>query len=247
MSEFQNKKIFIAGASKGIGFALAKELFAKGASLLLHASSDEGLSRIKTSFKSEKICFWQADFFKPEDFENSLLEILNTFGQLDGFVNCVGVRLRRPLNLLNIKLVQQTLTANFVSHIELIRIITKKSRFNKGLSILNLSSISAHSGSAAVSIYAASKAANESAIRCLAKELSKKQIRLNSVVCGQINTEAYQDLMKSKGIDEDVVLERQYLGLGEPIQVVNVVSFMLSEKSNFITGQSIPVDGGYLT
>jgi NAD(P)-dependent dehydrogenase (short-subunit alcohol dehydrogenase family) len=247
MSEFKDKKFFITGASKGIGFALAEFLDQCGASLLLHASSDEGMDRLKERFIPDSHKFWQADFFNPEVFESNLSSILDDFGSLDGFVNCVGVRMRRPINLLNVGIIQQTMTANFVSYMELVKIITKRNRFNGGLSIISISTISAHAGGAAVSVYAASKGAIESANRCLAKELYNKNIRVNSIICGQVGTEAYNDLMASNEKTTDLVLERQYMGLGLPKDVVNIIIFVLSKNSQFINGQSIPADGGYLT
>lgn len=243
---FKGKRILITGASKGIGFALAKELDSLGASLLLHASSDEGYERLWTHFEGQGHIFWQADFFKPQDLEKGLMPILDEFGPLDGFVNCVGVRLRRPVNLLNVSIVQDTFNANFTSYLEIIRLITKKNRFQSGMSILSISSISAYSGAPGVSIYAATKGALESATRCLAKELQKKEIRINTIVCGQIDTEAYQELMETKD-GADPVLERQFMGLGKPQQVVDIIIFMLSEKSSFISGASIPADGGFLS
>ena len=124
---------------------------------------------------------------------------------------------------------------------------TKKNQFNPGLSIISISSISSTVGGSGVTIYAASKAAIDAAIRCLAKELHKKNIRINSVISGQINTEAYKDLMNSKTDKIDQVLDRQYLGLGEPEDVANVILFLLSENSKFITGSSVPADGGFLS
>ncbi len=247
MSEFQNKKIFISGASKGIGFALAEHLEALGASLLLHASSEEGMTKLRARFNAGSHTFWQADFFTPETFEQSLVPVLDAFGPLDGFVHCVGIRLRRPINLLSVSATQQTMTANFVSYLEVVRIITKRGRFSNGLSIVSISSISAHSGGASVSVYAASKAALESATRCLAKELVKKSVRVNTIICGQVETEAYSELMASKENSTDPVLERQYLGLGTPLGVAKIITFVLSSQSEFITGQSIPADGGFLT
>lgn len=243
---FKGKKILITGASKGIGFALAKELDSKGAYLLLHASSDEGYERLWTHFEGRRHAFWQVDFFKPHEIEASLQSVLDDFGLLDGFVNCVGVRLRRPVNLLNVSIIQDTFNANFTSYVEIIRLITKKKRFQSGLSILSISSISAHSGAAGVSIYAATKGALESATRCLAKELYKKEIRINTIVCGQVNTEAYQALMNSKEDKQDAVLERQYMGLLQPSNLVNACIFLLRENSCFINGTSYPADGGYL-
>lgn len=247
MDFFRNKRILITGASKGIGFALAKKLDSFASNLILHTSSTEGINKLETHFGSKNHLLWKADFLYPDRFETSLPHILDNFGPIDGFVNCVGVRLRRPINLLNVKIVQDVISANFISYIELIRIITKKNRFNPGLSILNISSIAAHSGSASVSIYAASKAAAESANRCLAKELAKKKIRVNAIVCGQIETESYKELINLKEDSLDPVLDRQYMGLGRVDDIANIITFMLSEQSDFITGQLIPADGGFLT
>jgi NAD(P)-dependent dehydrogenase (short-subunit alcohol dehydrogenase family) len=246
MSNFRNKRILITGASKGIGFTLAEHLSMNGVRLILHASSDEGIQRLKERFVNEDHLFWKADFTKPEDFEINLEGILDVCGPLDGYVNCVGLRSRRPINLLKVNLVLETMTANFVSYIEVVRLITKRNRFNPGLSILTISSISAHSGSPALSIYAASKAACESANRCLAKELYKKDIRVNTIVCGQIDTEAYQELMQNKESSIDPILERQFMGLGTTADITKIINFMLSSESSFISGQLIPADGGFL-
>lgn len=244
---FKGKKILITGASKGIGFALAKELEKQGAILLLHASSTEGYERLWTHFGGKGHSLWQSNFFFPQELDASFQPLLDKFGSLDGYVNCVGVRLRRPVNLLNVSVIQDTFNANFTSYLEVIRIIIKKKRFTAGLSILSISSISAYTGAPGVSIYAASKGALESATRCLAKELHKKNIRINTIVCGQINTEAYQALMDTKSEPVDPVLDRQFMGLGKPQQVVDIILFMLSEKSAFISGSSIPADGGFLS
>ena len=157
------------------------------------------------------------------------------------------MRSRRPINLIKPSHSNQILTTNVTSFLEMVRIITKKNHFNPGLSIVSISSISSTVGGSGVTVYAASKAAIDAAIRCLAKELHKKGIRINSVISGQINTEAYKNLMNSKTEKIDQVLDRQYLGLGEPEDVANVILFLLSEKSKFITGSSVPVDGGFLS
>ena len=81
----------------------------------------------------------------------------------------------------------------------------------------------------------------------MAKELYKKEIRINSIISGQVNTEAYQDLMNTKTDKIDPVLERQYLGLGEPDDVANLILFLLSNKSRFITGTALNADGGFLS
>lgn len=247
MSEFKDKAVFISGASKGIGFALAKELSNQGARLLLHASSDEGIQHLKANFSSESNVFWKFDFTKPNEVERSISALLSEIGPLDGFVNCVGMRIRRPVNLLNVSVMQEAFNANFISYLELVRILTKRNRFNVGFSIISISSISAHAGAPGVSIYAATKGAVESATRCLAQELHRKSVRINSIVSGQVNTEAYAELMNAKENKEDEVLKRQYMGLLEPSNLVDICLFLLSSKSSFINGVSFPADGGFLS
>ena len=243
---FKNKTILITGASAGIGFATAVLMDSLGANLVLHASKEKSIEKLKAVFNSNRHLFFRADFSNPDYIESKFKEtVLDT--KFDGYVNCVGMRSRRPINLIKPSHTNQILTTNVTSFIEMVRIITKKNQFNPGLSIISVSSISSTVGGSGVTIYAASKAAIDAAIRCLAKELHKKSIRINSILSGQINTEAYKDLMNSKTDKTDKVLERQYLGLGEPEDITNVILFLLSGKSKIITGSSVPVDGGFLS
>ncbi len=247
MDILTNKTFLITGAGKGIGFHLAEALHELGASLILHTNSTDSMARIQSRFSLGQHTFFQADFSSPENLEDLWKKQISGSLKIDGYVHCVGIRSRRPINMLKTHDVMQVMTANFASYVEMIRLVTRKNTYNPGLSIVGISSISAHAGGSGITAYAASKAAMEAATRCLAKELYKKEIRVNTVVCGQIETEAYQTLMESKDDQTDKVLERQYLGLGKPSQVTDIILFLLSEKSAFITGSAIPADGGYLT
>lgn len=247
MNKFEGKNILITGASRGIGFTLAENLEREGANLILHASTIEGVNKLANRFTENKHQTFKADFTQPSLIEDAWLNQINQERKLDGFVNCVGLRSRRPLNLLKPAHVSEILHANVASFLEMTRLICRKNGFNPGLSIITISSIAAHVGGSGVTAYAASKAATEAAVRCLAKELCKKNVRVNSVVCGQINTEAYAELMESKANTSDEVLERQYLGLGSTQNIASILLFLLGPESSFITGASIPADGGYLS
>jgi NAD(P)-dependent dehydrogenase (short-subunit alcohol dehydrogenase family) len=243
---FSDKLIMVTGASAGIGQETAILLSNLGAKLVLVATNEERLKKTMNMLNGNGHKYFCYDLADLENIENKVNEIVSICGKFDGFVNCVGIRSRRPLSLLSIKEIRNVMDVNFGSFIEITRCITKKANFNEGLSIVGVSSIASHTGGVSVTAYAASKAAVEAAVRCLSKELANKKIRLNTVVPSQINTPEYANLLQMNG-GVDNVLGRQYLGLGDPSDVANAIAFLLCPASKFITGISLPVDGGYLS
>lgn len=241
-----NKTILITGAAVGIGRSTAKILDSMGAKLVLVDINHEKLVELSQWLQNKNHSNYFFNFNEVEKIESLVERIVNENGKLDGFVNCVGIRSRSPLSFLKPEKLIKLLSINFVAVIEFLRCITIKDRFNEGISIVSVSSIASLRGSQLVTAYSASKAAVDAAFRCLAIELCKYKIRLNTVLPGQTNTPAYEDLMKMSSTGNDPVLQRQIMGLAEPDDIANVIVFLLSEKSSFITGCQIPVDGGFL-
>ncbi len=243
--DFSGRHILIDGAGRGIGKEVALQLNHCGAKLSLLDMNSTDLEEVKEELHGDGNSIVACDLSHLDQIGNMLKDIVASNGPLDGFVHCVGMRCRRPINILTPEVLQQVMNTNFLSFMELTRNIVKKGNFRKGLSIVAISSISAHTGGVGVSGYAASKAAMEGAIRCLAHELASKGVRLNSVQPGQTHTPAYDEAFGDGS--HDPVLERQYLGLAEPQDVSNAVLFLLSEASRMISGISLPVDCGYYT
>jgi len=243
--DFKDKVILITGAGNGIGKELAIQLNRNGAKLILLDVSKDLLGNLEDVLGKKSHTFITFDISNLNDIENLIKDIYLINGKFDGFVHCVGLRSRRPLSMIKPDYLSKILSINFGSFIETIRCITKKGRYNEHMSIVGISSIASIRGASGVSAYAASKSAMDGAIRCLAKELSQKMIRVNSVIPSQINTPAYEEFLLSNN-GGDSTLKRQYLGLGESIDVANAIMFLLSPISRFITGISLPVDGGYL-
>ena len=236
--------ILITGASSDIGLAIVSNLERNGNRLILHTHSENGVKKLRAILKrpNDHIIF-RMDFSEVHLISEEIEPLLKS-NPIKGLVNCVAVRSRRPLKLLHPEHIDWVMRVNYSAFIELLRTATKKGSHIHGLSIVQISSISAQSGGTGVAAYAASKAAADIAVRSFAKELHKKGIRLNSILCGQVDTYAYSSLMNGK--DHDPILDRQYLGLNKPEDISNLVSFLLSSDSSMISGQFIPADGGYL-
>ena len=118
------------------------------------------------------------------------------------------------------------------------------------MSIVGISSIHATHGATAQAAYGASKAAMDGAMRCLAKELGEKGIRVNTVQPAATATSMYTEFMQLKATANETEVKikenpRQFLGMNAPLDVANAIIFLLSPASRTITGVHIPVDGGF--
>jgi len=141
-----------------------------------------------------------------------------------------------------------TMQINFFSFVEIIRCLTQKKRFSDGGSIVAMSSTGSIHGKPTKTAYSASKAAIDAAIRCMICDLSKRKIRINSVMPSWVNTKMYASFLRDYPDSKDIkeIEERQYMGVSEPEEVANVIAFLLSDAKKTITGTSILMDGGIL-
>ncbi len=246
MTGFEGKTILLDGAAAGIGKETAITLSRMGAKIVLVDMDEVQLQQTVSELAGEGHGYVVYNLSDLAGIEAMVKTISTQYGPLDGFVHCVGIRCRRPLNMLAPDVVENVMHINYGSFMELTRCICKKGNHRSGLSIVAISSISAKTGGATVTAYAASKAAIDGAVRCLARELAPKQIRLNTIQPGQVNTPAYAAMLENSG-GKDPVLERQYLGLCEAKDIAETIIFLLSESSKMITGAALPVDGGFFT
>lgn len=245
--DLTDRKILVTGGTTGIGLEVVRLLDEQGAVVVLGGRDADKNKYVLESLAGNNHISLVMDASDTAQIESKLQDCLNQHGPIDGFVHCIGVRSRRPLNLLKTDHVLEILQTNFFSFLEITRVLSKKKNNSGRLSIVGISSVSSQTATATLTAYASSKAALESSVRCLSKELAPKGVRLNTVIPSQINTSAYQNYLEQQPYKIDKALERQYLGLGEPRQIAEVIAFLLSDASSFITGSSIPVDGGYLS
>lgn len=248
--DLKNKTILITGASSGIGKGIVELLDKLEAKVIMVARREDRLKEIKKGLNNKESTYYVADLSNLDKIEDLVEKVVLEHGALNGFVHSAGITSARPLKAIKPDILNNVMTVNFYSFIELCRCITMKKRFSmKGLSVVGISSTSSIQGNSSRTAYSASKAAMDAAVRCMAKELSQKKIRLNTVAPAFIDTEIFESFLNYGENEEDskMVLARQYLGIGKPEDVANVVAFLLSDASRFITGATIGVDGGKLT
>ncbi|WP_263008653.1 SDR family NAD(P)-dependent oxidoreductase [Pseudobutyrivibrio xylanivorans] len=239
----------ITGASSGMGAETAILCSQLGASVILVARREEKLIEVKEKLEGNGHIIFPFDLSKVDEIEGLVKSIITESGALDGFVHSAGISSTRPLKMLKPSHLSEVMNINFNSFVEITRCITKKNCFNDGLSIVGVSSISSTLGNQTKTAYCASKAAMDAVVRCFAKEFAKDGVRANTVCPGMINTDIYEKFKDNAGdsYDAEVRMYRQYLGLGEPADVAEVIAFLLSNASRFITGSNIGVDGGMLS
>jgi NAD(P)-dependent dehydrogenase (short-subunit alcohol dehydrogenase family) len=248
MINFNSKVYLVTGGSSGIGLEVCKKLLNSGAKV--YCGSRNHLKYIEVLYSwalgvgLENNVFWiQLNF----DSEISIEAASKNLPELDGVVNCAGISSVLPLKLMKSSQLLNVLMVNLISPIELIRVLLKSKKLKKAGSLVFISSINGTTtGSKGHSIYAAAKSGINGFIMSLSNELSKQLIRVNGVAPGLVKTELYNEVVNFVSTEQmDLHLQKYPLGEGKVTDIADVVYFLLSNESKWITGQTIVVDGGY--
>lgn len=246
---FTEKQILITGASSGIGKETAIQLSRLGAKIIMIALYENELKEAFPSLEGIGHHYYEYNLGDIEGIESLIKKIVSKHGAMDGFVHSAGTGAVRPLSLTKYDFMLKVMNINFFSFVEIVRCLTKKNAYNPGMNIVGVSALGAFQGNSTKTAYCSSKAAMNSATRCMAKELSAKKIRVNTVAPGVTQTAMFDDFA-NMAIDSDeyrAITQRQYLGICQPVDIANTITFLLSEMSGMITGSCIAVDGGKLT
>ncbi len=251
MIDFRDKNILVVGASSGIGEKTATVLAEQGANVILLARRENHLKEVCKKIESGKASYYLCDVSEIDSIEPTVKQIVAENGKLDGLAYVAGISDGDvPVKYLSYDRQLNTFKTNYFAFVEFVRQVTKRGFYNVGLRIVAVSSVASLRGEKAHVAYSASKAAMDSAIRCIAKELGPKGICINSVAPSMVNTEMYQHFLEVQGENSEANIRavgRQYLGLAETSDVANAIAFLLSPDARFITGITLPVDGGFST
>lgn len=242
------KVAIVTGASKGIGAAIAKDLAAEGAAVIVnYSSSKEAAERVVAEIKSDggKALAVRANMAKKAAIERLFVVTKQTFGRLDILVNNAGVYEFLPLEGVTEEHFHKHFDVNVLGLIlaskEAIRYLD-----SAGGSIINISSVASTAAPANTSVYSATKAAVDAVTKSLAKELAPRNIRVNSINPGFTETEGVHGMDGFLGGNQasQMVADTPLGRMGQPRDIAPSVVFLASDESAWITGETIRVSGG---
>ncbi|MBO5950266.1 MAG: SDR family oxidoreductase [Fibrobacteraceae bacterium] len=243
----ENKTILITGASSGIGRQCAIDCSKMGAKVVLIARNEERLNETRSMMEGNGHVLVCQDLTCFEKIPDIVKNIVKQIGALDGVLHCAGISNTEPLKLYGVDRLEEFFGANVFGAVMLTREICKLKNINKnGASIVFFASVAGIVGESCKSAYSMTKGALISGTRALAVEYSKKNIRVNSVSPGVIETpiNAKQKYMVEPELRAQFEA-KHLLGLGKTTDISNACIYLLSDASRWVTGQNLIVDGGY--
>ncbi|UZN23545.1 SDR family oxidoreductase [bacterium 3DAC] len=229
-----DKHIVVIGASGGIGLATTKALLEEGATV--HATYRSGLKGL-ADIESDKLFTYQVDVRDRQ----SLKAFFDSLKEVHGMVYASGITKDNLLMRYKEEYIDDVVDVNLKGAILATKYAILKMRRGGG-SIVLLSSIVGITGNIGQSIYAATKSAMSGFIKSVALEMGRKNIRINAVAPGFVDTPMTQVLPDV--IKEEYIKRCPLRRIATPDEIASVIGFLLSEKASYITGQTIAVDGG---
>ena len=247
MSKLKDKVAIVTGGSKGIGAAIARHLADAGAAVVVnYASSKEGADRVVAEITSQggRAIAVQANVAKQVEIERLFAETKKAFGRLDILVNNAGIYEFSPLEEVTEEHFHKQFDLNVLGLVLASREAAK--HFDSaGGSIVNISSTASTMTPAGASVYSATKAAVDAVTRSLAKELGPRNIRVNSINPGMVETEGWHAAGLAESDFRKQVEAQTPLGrIGQTRDIAPAVVFLASEDAAWITGETLLIAGG---
>ena len=240
MKDLENKNIIITGATGGIGNSIVEKLTESGANILATGTRIEKLQELKSKFKNIKIL--KFDISQSEKIEEFIDNSSKELGALDCIVNNAGMTQDNLAIRMSIDEWKKVIDVNLTSTFLMSKFAIKKMLKNKKGKIINITSVVGHTGNLGQANYTASKAGIVAMSKSLAIEYAKKNINVNCISPGFIST-AMTDQIDEKH-KEAIIAKIPSNRLGKPEDIANAVTFLSSNLSDYINGETIHVNGG---
>ena len=241
MAKLDGKVALITGASGGLGNKIARTLHAQGATLALTDMRPEGMEQLKAELGNNVECF-VANLSKAEEISNLIKAVEEKFGKVDILINNAGLTRDNLFMRMSDEDWQLVLDVNLTAGFKLAKAAIRgmmKRRYGR---IVGIASVVGVMGNAGQANYSASKAGMIAMNKCLAQEVGSRGITVNSVAPGFIRTpmtDVLPDDVKAALLNK--IPEAK---LGEAQDIANAVAFLVSDEAQYITGQTLHVNGG---
>lgn len=243
-----NKNVLVTGGTRGIGEAISREFAKKGYDLIInYVNSNDKAQNLKQELEKEyniKVLPIQTDISNEISIKNMVDTAINEFGKIDVLVNNAGITKDALLMRMKKEDFEDVINVNLLGTFNVTKNVIPYMIKQRSGRIINISSVVGVSGNAGQTNYSASKAGIIGFTKSLAKEVASRNILVNAVAPGFIETQM-TDVLKQE-VKEEIAKNIPLRRMGTPEDVANVVKFLAGEQSSYITGQVINVDGGML-
>lgn len=248
MADLEGKVAVVTGSARGIGRAICLKLARLGADVVVNDVSNEemALELVKEIEKmGRKAIFVKANIADSAEARKLMDETVEKFGKIDILVNNAGITRDNLILRMKEEEWDAVLNVNLKGTFNCVQAATKYMIKQRQGAIVNIASIVGITGNAGQANYSASKAGVIGLTKTIARELASRGIRANAVAPGFIETDMTRRL--SEEVRERLIKQIPLTRLGSPEDVANLVAFLASEESSYITGEVIRVDGGMVT
>ena len=242
----KDKVALVTGGSRGIGLELARYLLKEGAIVAICGRKQENLdAAVKGLQGGDSVLAVTAHIGKAEDVDALFTSVMDKFSRLDILINNVGMNLPTPsLDETDPAMWQKIIDSNLTGTFLVSRKAGQIMKPQKSGKIVTISSIAARKASPGMGIYGIAKAAIEQMTRVLAAELAPSNIQVNAVAPGMVRTGFSKPFWSNDDMYKQIVSGIPAGRIAETIDVVHPTLFLASEGADFITGQTVVVDGG---
>ncbi|MGK4569265.1 SDR family NAD(P)-dependent oxidoreductase [Flavobacterium sp. 3HN19-14] len=240
---FSGKTFLVTGGTSGIGLEICRHIAGFGGNLIVTGRNEEKLKALENEL-GKQINFTSI-IFDLEDLTNIDDVVKQIENPVDGVIHSAGMVQLQPVKFLNAGLMEKIRTVNYDAIVLMLSKLLKQKKINNSASIIFITSIAAAIGMKGNLHYSSAKSALSAAARVFASELAVQQIRVNCIAPGQVRTPMTDEIGAALGDETMAIDEKKYpLGYGKPEDVANLAVFLLSDKSRWITGTTIVIDGG---
>ena len=243
----QNKTALITGASRGIGKAIALELAGMGADIILnYVRNEEAAQSAESELKNlgVKVLVHQANVGDPKAMEGLVDAALGEFGKIDLLIHNAALGAFKPVHKLKVNQWELSMDVNTKAFLLLVqKVLPSMEKTGEG-TIITLSSLGSQRFIPNYGAIGISKAALETLVKYLGVELAPKNIRVNCVSGGLVDTDAIKYFPNYEEIKKEAVSRTPAGRIGQPEDLAKVVAFLASPESRWIVGQTIVADGG---